>query len=301
MSSSRPGAPDRPARRTPPPSEAQRRVYGLLDGRAEAGDRLDVACYYALLGAILLAVAAMILGTVPSVAARWGAALLALDLLLGAVFLVEYVARVWSAPADPRYGNDWRGRLRYMRSPLALLDLAAVVALLLPHLPFDLRQARLIRLFALLRVGKVGRMARSMAMARRIFASRRDDLLLAAGTVASLLLVGSTLVYFAEHEAQPDKFSSIPEALWWGIATVTTVGYGDVYPITTAGRLLGGCLAVFGIASFALPTAILGAAFLEELQRAHVVAAQTADADAPCPTCGLTRREVAPVPDDAAR
>ena len=276
-------------RRATPTSAAQRRVHGLLDGRADASDPLDVATYYALLAAIVLAVGIMVLETVPSIAARWGVALGALDLALGAVFLVEYAARVWSAPVDPRYADGWRGRLRYVRSPMALLDLVAVAALLLPHLAFDLRQARLIRLFSLLRVGKLGRSARSLAMAQRIFRSRRDDLLMAMGAVASLLFVGSTLVYFAEHDAQPDKFTSIPEALWWGVATITTVGYGDVYPITAAGKVIGGCLAVFGIASFALPTAILGAAFLEELQRGRGT-----DTHAPCPTCGR------PPADDAS-
>lgn len=140
---------------------------------------------------------------------------------------------------------------------------------------------RLIRLFALLRVGKPGRSARSLATAQRIFRARRDALLLATGAVGALLFVGSTLVYFAEHDAQPDRFTSIPEALWWGVATITTVGYGDVYPVATAGKVIGGCLAVFGIASFALPTAILGAAFPEELQ-----GARGTDPHAPCPTCG---------------
>jgi voltage-gated potassium channel len=268
-------------RRAAPASDAQRRVHGLLDGRADAGDPLDAACHYGLLGAIVLAIVVMVLETVPAITARWSLALGALDLGLGAVFVVEYLARVWSAPVDPRYADGWRGRLRFVRSPLALLDLVAVMALLLPHLAFDLRTARIARIFALLRVGKLGRTARSLAMAQRIFRARRDDLLLAMGAVGSLLLVGSTMVYFAEHDAQPDKFRSIPDALWWGVATITTVGYGDVYPVTTAGKLIGGCLAVFGIASFALPTAILGAAFLEELQRTHGT-----DAHGRCPTCG---------------
>jgi voltage-gated potassium channel len=265
----------------PTASAGQRRVHALLDGHAEAGDPLDVAAYWALLAAIVAAVALMVLETVPSVAARWGAALAALDLALGVLFLAEYVARVWSAPAEARYADGWRGRLRYVRSPMALLDLVAVAALLLPHLAVDLRQARLVRLFALLRVGKLGRAGRASVMLYHVVASRRADLVMAAGVVASLLLVGSTLVFFVEHDAQPDKFGSIPEAMWWGAATVTTVGYGDVYPVTAAGRVLGACLAMLGIASFALPTAILGAAFLEELQRQRAQ-----DAHAPCPTCG---------------
>jgi voltage-gated potassium channel len=266
---------------SPAPSALQRRVYGLLDGRPDAGDPLDIACYVVLLALIVGAIVLLIVGTVPAIEARWGAALRAVDVVLGVVFLVEYALRVWAAPADPRYRDGWRGRLRFVRSPLAVLDLVAVVALLLPHLPIDLRQARLIRLFALLRVGKVGRFVQSMSIARRIFRARRDDLLLAVGAVAFVLLVGSTLMYFAERDAQPEKFGSIPDALWWGVATITTVGYGDVYPVTALGRALGGLLAVLGIASFALPTAILGAAFLDELQRARA-----ADVHARCPTCG---------------
>jgi voltage-gated potassium channel len=114
--------------------------------------------------------------------------------------------------------------------------------------------------------------------------------------VGVVLLVGSTLVYFAERGAQPDKFGSIPDAMWWGIATVTTVGYGDVYPVTPLGRTLGGMLAVLGIASFALPTAILGAAFLDELQRARAHDMRAREGQRVCPTCGQPTPPATPAP-----
>jgi voltage-gated potassium channel len=266
------------------PGVRQRRLHALLDGRPEAGDRLDVLCYYLQLGVIVAAVSVLIVGTVPSIEARWGRALRAFDVVVGLLFLLEYLARLWTAPVDPRYRDGWRGRLRYARSPLALLDLVAVIALLVPHLPIDLRQARLARLFALLRIGKLGRFGRSVSMAMHMIRSRRDDLLVAFAGLAFVLLIGSTIMYFVEHEAQPDKFSSIPETLWWGVVTLTTVGYGDVYPVTVLGRILGGLFAVLGIASFALPTAILGAAFMEELQRSR----EQRD-EARCPTCGQPR------------
>jgi voltage-gated potassium channel len=237
--------------------------------------------HYALLAIIVAAVVALIVGTMPSVDARWGAALRRFDLAVGALFAVEYLVRLWTAPVDPRYADGWRGRWRWARSPLAVLDLVAVVAILTPQLALDLRQARLVRLLALLRIGKLGRFGQSVTMAGRILRSRREDLLVALGAIALLLLVGSTLVYFAEHDAQPEKFSSVPDTLWWGIVTVTTVGYGDVYPVTTLGRVLGGAFAMLGIASFALPTAILGAAFVEELQRMRELRGETH-----CPTCG---------------
>jgi voltage-gated potassium channel len=266
------------------PSPRQRRLHALLDGRPEAGDRLDVLCYYLQLGVIIAAVSVLVVGTVPSIEARWGWALRAFDVVVGVLFLLEYAARLWTAPVDRRYRDGWRGRLRYARSPLALLDLVAVIALLVPHLPIDLRQARLARLFALLRIGKLGRFGRSVSMAMHMIRSRRDDLLVAFAGLAFVLLIGSTLMYFVEHEAQPDKFSSIPETLWWGVVTLTTVGYGDVYPVTVLGRILGGLFAVLGIASFALPTAILGAAFMEELQRSREQRASSR-----CPTCGQPR------------
>jgi voltage-gated potassium channel len=266
------------------PGVRQRRLHALLDGRPEAGDRLDVLCYYLQLGVIVAAVSVLIVGTVPSIEARWGRALRAFDVVVGLLFLLEYLARLWTAPVGPRYRDGWRGRLRYARSPLALLDLVAVIALLVPHLPIDLRQARLARLFALLRIGKLGRFGRSVSMAMHMIRSRRDDLLVAFAGLAFVLLIGSTLMYFVEHEAQPDKFSSIPETLWWGVVTLTTVGYGDVYPVTVLGRILGGLFAVLGIASFALPTAILGAAFMEELQRSREQWASSR-----CPTCGQPR------------
>jgi voltage-gated potassium channel len=216
------------------PGVRQRRLHALLDGRPEAGDRLDVLCYYLQLGVIVAAVSVLIVGTVPSIEARWGRALRAFDVVVGLLFLLEYLARLWTAPVDPRYRDGWRGR--------------------------------------------------SVSMAMHMIRSRRDDLLVAFAGLAFVLLIGSTIMYFVEHEAQPDKFSSIPETLWWGVVTLTTVGYGDVYPVTVLGRILGGLFAVLGIASFALPTAILGAAFMEELQRSR----EQRD-EARCPTCGQPR------------
>jgi voltage-gated potassium channel len=95
---------------------------------------------------------------------------------------------------------------------------------------------------------------------------KREELLVTLFVLLLLLLFASSLIYFAEHDAQPDIFSSIPAAMWWAVATLTTVGYGDVYPVTTVGKLVASVIAVLGIGMFALPTGILGAGFVEELQ-----------------------------------
>lgn len=262
------------------PSPLQHRLHDLLSGDPRPGDRLAAVVNYTLFAVILLTSVVLVAGTVPSVAARWSREIRLFDLVAGSLFLVEYLLRLWSAPANPRYADGWRGRLRWTRSPFALIDLLATVALLTPWLGV-FREARFVRLLALLRIGHAGRVGRSVAMASRIIHAQRTELLLSLGAIAFLLLVGSTAVYYAEHEAQPRAFGSIPAALWWGVATVTTVGYGDVYPVTVAGRILGGILAVLGISSFALPTAILGGAFMRELQRR-----ETLRGESHCPTCG---------------
>ncbi len=101
---------------------------------------------------------------------------------------------------------------------------------------------------------------------------------MAGVAVLILLVVASSLVYMAEHRAQPDAFASIPDAMWWGVATLTTVGYGDIYPVTILGRILGGLIAIMGIGLFALPAGILGAGFIEEMQRKKAARV--------CPHCG---------------
>jgi voltage-gated potassium channel len=96
-----------------------------------------------------------------------------------------------------------------------------------------------------------------------------------------LLVLSSSLMYFAEHEAQPELFSSIPATMWWGIETLTTIGYGDIIPVTPLGRVLAGVIAVLGIGMFALPAGILGSAFVEEVQRRR-----SGSAGRSCPHCG---------------
>jgi len=107
-----------------------------------------------------------------------------------------------------------------------------------------------------------------MQMIVRVLKNKRGELTATMMLVSVLLLVSSSLLYYAERNAQPEVFSSIPAAMWWAIATITTVGYGDMYPITGMGRVLGSVSAIAGIAMFALPTAILGAGFVEEFERA---------------------------------
>lgn len=236
----------------------------------------------AVLVALILAnVAAVILESVHSVHARFARAFDAFEWFSVAVFTVEYLLRVWSAPADPRYAHPVTGRLRFMLTPGAIVDLVAIVPAYLPT-GLDLRFARIVRLGRMMRILKIGRYSRPLRTFGRVFQARRDDLALVGALVLVLLVVAASAMYFLENRAQPEAFSSIPASMWWAVSTLTTVGYGDVYPVTPLGKLVGSFLAMFGIGFFALPAGILAGAFARELRP------RKGEDEAACPHCGKT-------------
>ena len=244
------------------------RVFSILEG-GRNGDRVGLTIEVFLAALIVLNVVGLVLGTVESIFEKAPQAFLLFELVSVIVFTVEYVARVWSCPSDPQYSGSIRGRLRYMVSPLAVADAAAVAPFYI--LTFaglggsDLRALRILRLVA--RTAKMSRYSAGLRILAVAVGGRRQELLTTVGVLVVLLLLTSSLIYFAETDAQPDKFSSIPAAMWWGIITLTTVGYGDVAPVTNAGRLLAGAIAVLGVALFALPAGILASSFLEQVER----------------------------------
>ena len=202
-----------------------------------------------------------------------------------AIFSVEYLLRVWCCVQDPRFAGPIAGRLRFMLTPMALIDLLAVLPFYLTALGFiapDLRVMRALRLFRLFRLLKLGRYSTAMQTLGRACYARRGELISSLFVILILLLVSSSIMYFVESPSE--TFSSIPAAMWWGIATLTTVGYGDYVPTSDVGKVIGGVIAVLGIGVFALPAGILAGAL-----HPSMVPAEAASAAAPrhrCPHCG---------------
>ncbi|MCU0916220.1 MAG: ion transporter [Planctomycetes bacterium] len=228
---------------------------------------------------IVLNIVAMVLESVQRVHALSPRAFLLFEYSSVAVFSVEYVLRVWSCVEEPSYRPPIRGRLRFALTPLALVDLWAVLPFYLPFFHADLRALRmfrLVRILRVLRVAKLGRYSESLQMLVHVLRSRGGQLAGAVFILLILLVVSASVMYYAEKEAQPKVFSSIPAAMWWGAVTLTTVGYGDMYPVTVLGKITGAVTAMLGIGMFALPCAILGAGFIEELDRKKRT----------CPHCG---------------
>lgn len=256
---------------------ARRRVYDVLDAR-HAHDRLSIAVNGLIAGLILLNVVGVVLFTVDDLAARYGASFRAADAFFVAVFSVEYLLRVWSCTADERFSSPVRGRLRFALTPYALIDLVAILPFFLPVTVGVQGAPRLLRVARLFRMLKLVRYSRSLRLLGTVVRRERDVFVVVGAGMAALLVVASSAMYFAERGAQPEAFSSIPAAMWWGVITLTTVGYGDVYPVTPLGRVLGGFISVLGVAVFALPTAILVEGFREVLGRRGDVVE--------CPHCG---------------
>lgn len=260
------------------------RTWEILE-IAKPGDSASRAFDLAIRGLIALNVFSVIVETVPAVEASGGLWLVRFDVLSVMVFTVEYLARVWSSVEGPARGRPLSGRVRYALTPLLLIDLLAILPFYLPFTGVDLRILRGVRLFRLFRILKLARYSEALRTLGRVFARRRAELGLTLAMVGFLLLLASALMFFAEHQAQPDKFSSIPAAMWWGIVTLTTLGYGDVYPVTLFGRLLGGVFAIVAILLIAMPTAILGASFMEELEERRK---GKEGIPGSCPHCGET-------------
>ena len=188
------------------------------------------------------------------------------ELILFVCFFVEYVARVYAAGEEERY-RGLVGRIRYCVSFWALIDLLALLPFLLTIGASNAFMLRFFRLLRLLRLARLGRFSDAISAVLEAVSERRYELMLSLGAAAMLLVTSASLLYLVEADNQPEAFGSIPRALWWSIATLTTVGYGDVTPITALGKFFAGITAIAGIGLIAMPTGVLAAAFSDAFQR----------------------------------
>jgi voltage-gated potassium channel len=235
------------------------RLYDILETPAggRAGRIVDVFLVALIVGNVIM----VTLNTVMSLAFKYGTFFWYFELFSVIVFSIEYVIRIWICTQSTSYRRPVLGRIKYFFSPLAIIDLIAIVPFILPMLiPVDLIFMRTLRLLRLLK-------------------SKKEEIAVSLTMSVILLLVASALMYLIENGAQPDAFSSIPAAMWWGAMTMTTVGYGDIYPITPAGKVLAGVIALLGISLFILPAGIIAAAYAAEIQRKRTE-------NIVCPKCG---------------
>ena len=254
-------------------------VYDILV-ETDDGEVVDRVIAIMLMILILINTVTVVLETVEEINYVYGSLFHAVEVVSVGIFSLEYLLRLWVAPLDPRYSGRF-GRVRYAFSLMAIIDLLSILPTLLPmFFHFDLRFIRFLRLFRLFRLFKLSRYVRSLTTFDDVIRARKEQLAVTLVTISMMLLVASSIMYLLEHEAQPDKFPHIPAAMWYGVVTLTTIGYGDVYPITPLGKLVGGFIGFLGIGLFALPAGILASGFAEEINK------KQQEEGCLCPHCG---------------
>jgi voltage-gated potassium channel len=206
------------------------------------------------------------------------------DLFTVIVFTTEYVLRIWCCVKNPLYSSPVKGRIRYALSPYALVDLIALTPFYLPlFIPIEFRLLRLLRLLRLFRVLRLGKYSNAFETFVDVLKSRKEEFVITIVMAIIILILASSALYSVERDAQPEKFGNIPDAMWWAVVTLATVGYGDVYPITPSGKFIAAIVALSAIGLFALPAGILASGFAESLRKKR----EDDNSDTiPCPMCG---------------
>lgn len=232
-------------------------------------NRLNKLFGFLILGLICLNVIEIITISVDNIRHQYGNLLLGFEFFSVIIFTIEYVIRVWTCVEMPSYQRPIWGRLKFMMTPLVLLDLLAILPFYLAFFNHNVIFLRTFRLLRLLYIAKLYRYHHSFQLILRIFKNKKEELLVTLIFMIILLIVLSCLIFYIEYPVQPQNFPDIPTTMWWGIVTLTTVGYGDVFPITGLGKLLTSIIVLIGIGTFALPAAILSTGFLEEMEKQH--------------------------------
>lgn len=272
------------------------RTFAVLDVAAD-GDFTSRFVDVTIMTLIVLNVIAVVLETVPSLQAAYGPQFHAFDLFSVMVFTLEYVLRLWSCTTDPRYAHPVWGRVRFAARPMIIIDLLAILPFLLPLVvTVDMRALRILRLFRLFRVFKLARYWSALRLMGDVLNSKKEELIVGFIVMTIVLVFAASLMYVVEHEVQPEAFGSIPASMWWAVATLTTVGYGDVYPVTALGKFGGALIALVGVGMFAMPAGILAQGFADECRKRRGVRPPMT-----CPHCHATihgRRDVDLMPDE---
>jgi len=255
----------------------RKRAYELL-GVAKSGDTASKIVNVFIVSLIGLNVLAMILWSIARVRSVSPRAFWVFECVSVGIFTVEYLLRVWSCVEEARFNAAVGGRVRFALTPMALIDFLAIAPFYLPFTGMDLRFLRILRMMRIFRIAKLARYSRSLQTMRRVVLAKKEPLTSTAFILVLLIIIAASMLYFAENRVQPEVFSSIPAAMWWAVTTLTSVGYGDIFPVTLLGKLMASVIAILGIGMFALPTAILGAGFIEEMNQGK--------RETRCPHCG---------------
>jgi len=257
----------------------KQKIYRFIE-KGSHGSRLNLIFDYFIMTLIMLNVVSIILETIPEIRNYLGDSLRIFDIFSVVIFTIEYLLRIYVADLTHPSSNIIKSRLKFIFSTFGLIDLFAILPFYLPFLiKIDLRFLRILRIMRFLRIFKINRYNNSLNLIYSVIKEKKSELAMTGFVALLTLFVASFLMFEVEGTVQPDKFPNLLSCFWWAIATLTTVGYGDVYPITALGKFLSGIIAVLGIGLVALPTGLISAGFVEKIMK---------DKRKPkkCPHCG---------------
>ena len=268
--------------------KTKQKVHGLLHPEIVGDKRWDKIINIFIVALIILNVVAVMVETIPSVEKNPDAMLFFhyFDLVSVIIFSVEYVLRVWSSNHEEKYKGRFWGRVKYMMSPAALIDLIAILpSYLRAFIGFDLRVLRMLRLLRFFRLFRLTAYTKPAHMIANVFKKRKNELALSFILAIFLIIIASCIMYYAEHRAiapedTESKFSSIPATIWWSVVSLTTTGYGDMVPVTDIGKVMASIIMLTGVAFFALPAGIITAGFIDEFRLNRIKKTHR------CPNCG---------------
>ena len=264
----------------------KKRVFEIIE-RGQPGDNTSRYFDLCLVILIILNVAAIILASEKKLYIAFRIGFSIFEVFSVIVFTIEYLLRLWTAEYKVEATSRNKARIKYIFTPMAIIDLLAILPFYLPFLiPVDLRFLRILRLTRLLRLLKIQRYSQSLQLIGKVLKEKKEELIVTIFVTFLLIVFASSLMFYIESEVQPDQFPNIISAFWWAIATLTTIGYGDVYPVTGWGRFLSGVIAVLGIGLVALPTGILSSGFIEELSSKKKNKSRESQDYKYCPHCG---------------
>ena len=257
---------------------------------AESGDIISRIFDFLIIGLIIINIC-MVIAETFTLPASVKSVFSVIEVVSVVIFTLEYTLRVWTADMLRPDLSPAKARLRYIVSFMALMDLLAILPFYVPFiLPVDLRVLRTLRVTRLLRLFKVNRYTSALSTIGRVFKKKASQLIASMFIVSLLMLIAAVLMYNIENAAQPNVFHNAFDALWWAVATLTTVGYGDIFPITVGGKILSSVIAILGIGLIAVPTGIISAGFMETIGETSTApqdsTPETHDEKCYCPYCG---------------
>lgn len=245
----------------------KKRVFELIS-KSEDGDTIGKIVDWTIMALIALSILSIILESFSDINAKWNSAFRIFEVITVAVFTVEYILRIWTA--DLLYPESKHPRLKYISSFMAVIDLLAILPFYLPFISADLRflrMMRLFRLFRLLRVFKLGRYFEALQVIVKVIRLSGPQLVMSVAICFFVMLFSAIVMYTVENPVQPEQFPNVIASLWWALCTLTTVGYGDVYPITAVGKIFASVISLVGIGIIAIPTGIIAAGFNQVIEK----------------------------------